>query len=93
MTTVLLNSSTQAITATGGSVGGTLRYMAPELHNDNPKLTVLSDIYALAITLWEVRLGTIRRLGVTDPCIVRSCSLGRRRSLSYGRITPFCSRC
>jgi serine/threonine protein kinase len=39
---------------TRGSVGGTVRYMAPELHNDDSKLTVPSDVYALAITLWEV---------------------------------------
>jgi serine/threonine protein kinase len=51
---VMLNSLTQAFTMTGESVGGTLRYMASVLHNDNPKLNGLSGKYALAMTLWEV---------------------------------------
>jgi serine/threonine protein kinase len=64
MTTVLLNFSTQSTTISGDDVGGTLRYMAPELYAvsdltppECPKLTVQSDIYALAMTLWEVRPG------------------------------------
>jgi serine/threonine protein kinase len=61
MVTVLFNSSTQATTVTGEGVGGTMRYMAPELHaasaagSDGPTLSVTSDVYALAMTLWEVR--------------------------------------
>jgi serine/threonine protein kinase len=60
LTTVLLNSTTQVTTISSDGVGGTLRYMAPELHLvsdpafETPKLNVLTDIYALSITLWEV---------------------------------------
>jgi serine/threonine protein kinase len=61
MAAVLFNSSTQATTLTGDGVAGTVRYMAPELHAafapgfDGPTLSVATDVYALAITLWEVR--------------------------------------
>jgi serine/threonine protein kinase len=39
-------------------VGGTVRYMAPELLSEECEgemLNVKTDIYALAITLWQVR--------------------------------------
>jgi serine/threonine protein kinase len=58
--TVLYNSSTAATTMTGSGVGGTVRWMAPELHEVRPedgqcaRPSVGSDVYALAITLWEV---------------------------------------
>jgi serine/threonine protein kinase len=61
MATVLCNTSSQLASATGEPVGGTIRFMAPELldpGSEGTKLTVQSDIYALAITLWEVRLCT-----------------------------------
>jgi serine/threonine protein kinase len=56
MATVLYNSSTQSASATGNPFGGTVRYMAPELllGSEGTKLNVQTDIYALAITLWEV---------------------------------------
>jgi serine/threonine protein kinase len=59
--TVLHNSSTTGNTKTGSGVGGTVRWMAPELHQldfddqDNAKPSAASDVYALSITLWEVR--------------------------------------
>jgi serine/threonine protein kinase len=60
MATVLFNSPTLATTDTGDGVGGTMRFMAPELHAEStpdscgPKLGIPTDIYALAMTIWEV---------------------------------------
>ncbi len=40
--------------------GGSYPYMAPEtLDDDRPKWTTRSDIYALAITFWEIKMRTI----------------------------------
>jgi serine/threonine protein kinase len=54
---ILYLSPTSATTFTGGT-HGTYRYMAPELFfppDDSPiQLSFASDIYALAITLWQV---------------------------------------
>jgi hypothetical protein len=58
--TVLYNSPTAATTTYGGGVAGTVRWMSPELHElpeegvAGPKPSVLSDIYSLAMTIWEV---------------------------------------
>jgi serine/threonine protein kinase len=59
LTKVLYNTTTAATTL-AGSTSGTVRWMAPELlQMDNgsgcSQVTVRSDIYALAITIWEVR--------------------------------------
>jgi serine/threonine protein kinase len=59
LTKVLYNTTTAATTL-AGSASGTVRWMAPELLQiDNgsgcSQVTVRSDIYALAITIWEVR--------------------------------------
>jgi serine/threonine protein kinase len=43
---------------TGGGAKGTLRWIAPELLDADKPRTHLSDIYALAITIWEVRVGS-----------------------------------
>jgi serine/threonine protein kinase len=59
LTKVLYNTTTAATTLAGGGLG-TVRWMAPELcemddgHGSN-QATVRSDIYALTITIWEVR--------------------------------------
>jgi serine/threonine protein kinase len=63
LTTILYNSPTAATSLTGG-VSGTLQWMAPELldsayTDDDPlkgRLSPASDVYALAITIWQVRL-------------------------------------
>jgi serine/threonine protein kinase len=55
LATVLFNASSQLTSAIGESVGGTIRFMAPELLSEGTNFTVMSDIYALSITIWEVR--------------------------------------
>jgi serine/threonine protein kinase len=67
LTTILYNSPTAATTMVG-SAGGTVRWMAPELHDEDDghgstRPSVRSDIYALAITFWEVRAPRARRRG------------------------------
>jgi serine/threonine protein kinase len=67
LATVLHNPST-AGTMTGGSgVRGTVRWMAPELlqariDEVSAQPSVYSDVYALSITLWEVRRCTLRNM-------------------------------
>ncbi|KAF9162281.1 hypothetical protein DFQ26_003702 [Actinomortierella ambigua] len=39
---------------TGGPLRGTFRWMAPELFSAHPKYSSKSDIYALAMVLWEM---------------------------------------
>lgn len=49
------SSASKSVTsgAGGGGVGGTIEYMAPELHSlESP--TAAADIYALGIIMWEV---------------------------------------
>jgi serine/threonine protein kinase len=63
--TVLYNSPTAATTTCGGGVCGTMRWMSPELLDvpegvAGPKPSVLSDTYALAMTVWEVGASDIR---------------------------------
>jgi serine/threonine protein kinase len=60
MSTFLFKTSTQLANPDPkpGSVGGTVRYMAPELLSeecDGDALNFMTDIYALSITLWQVR--------------------------------------
>jgi serine/threonine protein kinase len=58
--TVILYDSPTAATTVAGGVGGTVRWMAPEMHefddgHGSARPSVRSDVYALAITLWEAR--------------------------------------
>jgi serine/threonine protein kinase len=59
LATVLYNSPTAATTMKGSN-GGTVRWMAPELYKEDDGHgtswpSARSDVYALAITIWEVR--------------------------------------
>jgi serine/threonine protein kinase len=58
LATVLYDSTTTPTPLAGGHCG-TVRWMAPELCDEDDgrgssRPSVLSDIYALAITIWEV---------------------------------------
>jgi serine/threonine protein kinase len=53
LTSVLYNTAAEATTRTGYA-GGTIPWMSPELHRGQPH-SFQSDVYALAITLWEVK--------------------------------------
>jgi hypothetical protein len=60
----VLYSTTTAATTLAGGPSGTVRWMAPELWELDDgrgfnQVTVRSDIYALAITIWEVRPGGV----------------------------------
>lgn len=61
-TTGVFNSMTSSRGAQG-----TIRYMAPELLSgaDSTSATVLSDIYSLAVVIWQV---SHRRYGVMARC-------------------------
>jgi serine/threonine protein kinase len=51
-----LNQATTADTnLTGGGGKGTLRWLAPELLDTAKPRTDMSDVYALAMTIWEAR--------------------------------------
>jgi serine/threonine protein kinase len=54
LATVLFNASSQLTSAIGESVYGTIQILAPELLSEGTNFTVMSDIYALSITMWEV---------------------------------------
>jgi serine/threonine protein kinase len=60
LASIIYNTPTAASTITD-VVGGTVRYMSPELHQAcldvacTSRPTIQSDVYAFAITLWEVR--------------------------------------
>jgi serine/threonine protein kinase len=62
LVTILSTFSTQATTVAVDGVKGTTPFMAPELlavpdpGSDGPRPSVSSDIYALAVTLWQVRV-------------------------------------
>ena len=53
-------------------IGGTSRYMAPELFVEKPVTTTESDIYSFGMTYYEVILVT-RRLFKADCNAYRSC--------------------
>jgi hypothetical protein len=56
-----------------------MRYMAPELHAEStpdwsgPKLGVQTDIYALAMTIWEVHLCSSPHVAIFDTFMWHSC--------------------
>ncbi|KAF9972139.1 hypothetical protein BGZ73_004790 [Actinomortierella ambigua] len=43
-----------SLSKSGGRVGGTIRWMAPELFTVRPKYSAKSDIYALGMVMWEM---------------------------------------
>lgn len=45
---------TQSTMTTNDKKVGTVRWMAPELFSDKPKYSFKSDIYSLAIVMWEI---------------------------------------
>jgi tRNA A-37 threonylcarbamoyl transferase component Bud32 len=49
-----LKLSTSAVTLMGPSNGGTTRWMAPELFEEEAKTTKASDVYSYGIVLWEL---------------------------------------
>ena len=55
LTSVLRNHS-MSISVTAPTYGGTLRWMAPELFDDDSRPSKASDVYALGMVVYEVGL-------------------------------------
>jgi serine/threonine protein kinase len=84
--------STNSATATA-SMRGTLRWMAPELLQEDPeqghtgKTTPWSDMYAVGMLLWEVRVSVFLLLATTS--LECSCSRVRSHTTKSAMISEF----
>src|ERR1700761_121120 len=52
-------SASQNFNSSKGARGGSSRWMAPELFEENPRPTYMTDVYAFGMTLYEVFRGEV----------------------------------
>ncbi|GMI27431.1 hypothetical protein TeGR_g679, partial [Tetraparma gracilis] len=75
---ITLSSTT--MTQAGGANGGTLVYMAPEVHDEEP-FTEKCDVYSYGVSLWEISTGKVPFEGLKMSQLIRKvCDKGERPS-------------
>ncbi|GMI31957.1 hypothetical protein TeGR_g13568, partial [Tetraparma gracilis] len=78
---ITLSSTT--MTNAGGANGGTLAYMAPEVHDEEP-FTEKCDVYSYGVSLWEIWTGKVPFEGLKLGQLIKKVCYEKKRPSTDG---------